>query len=138
MIWFALLVFSRLAFRTYNRLPSRHRVLTYPVLQLSKYGSILFVFTPGTFGCLLVISQITAMWVNYIVYRLGGDTRIFPKEPFRLVFFVVMALVVVTSETVRAAAFHLWSPDIVALATITCWLVMRVLKAMLMRRLKPR
>jgi hypothetical protein len=138
LVWLALLVVSRLVFRTYNRLPAPQRMLNYPVLQVSKYGSILAIFSPGLFGCLLVISQITTMWVNYIVYRLGGETRRFPKESFRLVLFLIMALVVGASRPLNAAIFSRWNPDVVGLAAIICWLALRVAKSALMRRIKAR
>lgn len=138
LIWIALLIVSRVVFLIYNRLPPQHRMLTYPALQLSKYGSILAIFRPGVTGCLLVISQIATMWVNYVVYRLGGAKDRFPKEPFRLVLFLIMALVVSASWRRHTATASSPAPDIVVPAAITCWLALRIAKSVLMRRLKSR
>lgn len=136
-LWLALLLVSRLVFRAYNAMAARNRLLAYPLLQLSKYGSILAIFPPAMLGCLIVIGQITTMWVNYVAYRLDGDTSRFPKESFRLILFALSAVVVLASGSLLSVSQGFLGEPFVLVA-ITGWLLLRVAKSALMRRLKPR
>ena len=136
--WIGLLIVSRLVFLGYNRVAPAHRILVYPALQISKYGSILMVFAPGIVGGLLVIAQIATMWVNYVVYRLGGDVGRYPKEPFRLVLFATMVLVVAPTGALHLRETGVWGADGMAWAAIAAWMVMRITKSALMRRVKAR
>lgn len=138
--WAILLLACRLIFAAYNRVGPRLRMYFYPVLQIMKYGSIITLFPASQLGLVLVMCQILTMWVNYIIYRLGGNTKGFPKETFRLLAFGLVMLLLVSAATGGAAVILPAQAlgQAVSGAAILGWLVVRIAKSAALARLKAR
>ena len=130
-LWIGLLLVSQLLFRVYNRLPTEQRVYMYPILQISKYCSLLLIFPPTFFGAILVVVHIVNMWVNYLIYRFGGDNLKLNKEMFRLMLFLVGSGGLALSGSM-AGLFKAPGADvahvneIVAFGAIIAWSALRV------------
>lgn len=129
--WVGLLLVSQLLFHIYNRLPTQQRIYMYPLLQISKYCSLLLIFPPTLFGAILVFAHIVNMWVSYVIYRLGGNNLKLPKEVFRLMLFLIGSGIVALSgamaglfQGARTDVGHV--NEIVAFSAIIAWSALRV------------
>ena len=139
--WIAVLIAVRIIFFVYNRMPTQKRMFVYPLLQLLKYGAIIAVFSANAFGALLIASQITTMWVTYLVYRLGGDHKKLAREAFRATIFALGALLLLAGRWRGATATGLASlgigrADWLCLLAILVWLALRMAKSAAMTRIK--
>jgi hypothetical protein len=137
--WLVVLLVTRITFYAYNRLPSERRVFVYPCLQVLKYGAIFPVLGANMFGTLLVASQITTMWVTYLVYRFDGDQKKLPREQLRAAAFTVGLLLLFAARwtwnrTNSQASFV--DVDWLTLALIIAWLAARIAKASAMKQIK--
>jgi hypothetical protein len=140
--WVLVLVVLRAAFFLYNRMRTEARVSVYPVLQALKYGAIFVLFAPTVIGVLLVVSHIVAMWVSYVVYRLGGRKEALNRDLFGASTFLVAASLLGVASGVygglleedagRESAHH------VGFVAALLWSLARAGKAPVMRRLKAR
>ena len=119
-VWVAALAAIRVTFFVYNRTPAASRMTLYAVLQIERYTAIFLVLPATLAGSLLALSQITTMWVIYLLYRLGADKKAFGRELFRLMFFVIGLLVLTTNR-----AIDFWS-DIFGISMAFLWLGFRL------------
>lgn len=137
--WATVLIGIRLLFFIYNRLRTTERTVAYPFLQLLKYGAILAIFPATIIGLLLVLAQIVMMWMNYILYRLGGATKDFQKEQVRTLLFVFSVLLFYagTRATIFAAR-GAPTVEIFCLGTALAWCLFRIAKAKIMKQVKAK
>ncbi|WP_459643244.1 hypothetical protein [Kineococcus sp. NUM-3379] len=140
--WVLLLLVLRAVFFVYNRTRPDVRMLSYPVLQALKYGAVFLVFVPSVVGVALVMSQITAMWATYVVYRLDGRKEALDRDLFRTVAFLVAAGLLGTAGLVHGGflaqgAVH-GSADLFCFVVALLWSLVRVAKAPVTRRLRSR
>jgi len=145
-LWAGALVVVRAVFWAYNRVSPLGRMYLYPALQVMKFAPVILLFGATLLGWGLVLCQIFTMWVNYVVYRLGGDTKLFPKESFRFLSFVIFAALVgiglLGTGLMGNGHGDVWanmvSLDALSAAAILAWMSARVAKAALFRMVKAR
>jgi len=130
MVWIAVLLSMRLTFYAYNRLPPEARIYLYALLQMEKTALVFLLLLPTTIGMLLVASHVVAMWVIYLLYRLGARKEKVDRESLRFVVFAVLTVCLALSNP---SAFH---GEGTAMGLILGWSVLRMAKAPLMRSLR--
>lgn len=91
LMWGLVLVGIRLVFYLYNRVNKFTRIWLYPVLQAFKSFGILVVTSTNLVGVSLLISQIIARWVLYLIYRYSGKW-ITIGQVLRFIFFIILIL----------------------------------------------
>jgi hypothetical protein len=94
-VWLLVLVLVRLLFFIYNRRASGRRLLIYPALQAAKLFGVFALLPPSLLGIALAFAQMVMMWMNYAIYRAGGDKSSFPRDGVRLVAFTILSLGIV-------------------------------------------
>lgn len=138
--WVLLLVALRAVFFCYNRTRTEQRMFVYPVLQALKYGAIFLVFVPTVLGAALVTSQIMAMWVTYIVYRLGGRKEALDRDLFRTAAFLVAAFLLTKASVVHGGLLEgtagRETANQVCFVAALLWSSVRVSKVLVMRRVR--
>lgn len=96
--WMAVLLGTYGWFWLYNRYDKATRVWLFPVLQFARSAAFLAVVPCMEIGVAAVGAHILARWVPYFFYRIGGQN--WPENPsqlVRLLFFVVLAVLMVTA-----------------------------------------
>ena len=121
--WVSCLLLLRVLFFIYNRKSPRARIVIYPILQVLKFLPILMIFRPTPLGALLVLCQVTTMWVIYLLYRQSGNRHAIDKEAFRTALFIAGACFLLTSQPLSDAG------GLFALAAIALWSLARLSKA---------
>ncbi|MCI2239425.1 hypothetical protein MO973_00925 [Paenibacillus sp. TRM 82003] len=138
--WLLLLVVLRAVFFLYNRVGTEARMFVYPVLQALKYGAVFLVFVPTVLGVVLVMSQITAMWVTYVVYRLDGRKEALDRNLFGAAAFLVVAGLLVTASAVHGGLLEEGdgreSANLVCFVAALLWSLARAGKAPVLRRVR--
>lgn len=89
-IWMAGLICIRVLFYLYNRARNRGRTIIYPFLQISKFFIISSIFQSSLIGAIAMTSHVMAMWINYIIYRSGGNKFFFYRDEARPIIFLVI------------------------------------------------
>lgn len=130
MVWIVVLLSIRLTFYVYNRLPPEARIYLYALLQVEKTALVFLLLLPTTIGMVLVASHIVAMWVVYLLYRLGAKKEKVDRESLR---FVVLAVLTGCVAVADPSTFH---GEGTAMGLILGWSVLRMVKAPLMRSLR--
>ncbi|WP_337059335.1 hypothetical protein [Kineococcus sp. G2] len=140
--WVLLLLVLRGVFFLYNRVRTDVRVFVYPVLQALKYGAVFLVFAPTALGVALVMSQVTAMWATYVVYRLGGRKEDLDRDLLGTAAFLVAAGLLGMASIAHGGPFEegagreAESP--VPLVAALLWSLARACKSPVMRRVRAR
>lgn len=93
--WLAGLATTRVVFAFYNYSDAKSRIWIYPLLQALKYFVFVTVTATNTLGALLLLSQIFADWLPYTIYRCGGKRELLDEQPFKLLFFLLLTLVLI-------------------------------------------
>ncbi|MQA33003.1 HAD family hydrolase [Modestobacter roseus] len=138
--WALLLLAVRGVFYVYNRMRTETRIFAYPVLQGLRFGGVFLVFVPSVLGVVLVLSQLTAMWATYVVYRLGGRKEALNRDLFGTVAFLIGAGLLGMTEVLHGGV--LAEPPGRESATELClvsallWSLARLGKAPVLRRVK--
>lgn len=104
--WLVYLVAIRATFWVYNQANETSRMWIYPFLQVQRlFGFALFAST-SVVGSMLLISFVIARWMQYCVYRCGGDRSSFPVNVSCLLLFSMLY-----------AAFAVGTTDVMSLMT---------------------
>lgn len=99
-IWLCYLVAIRITFGVYNRIDERSRIWVYPVLQAQRLFGFALVLPLNTVGTLLLLSLVVSRWMNYTVYRCGGDRKLIAFHfPFLWVFTISFLAFLASSPT---------------------------------------
>lgn len=133
VVWGLVLATTRVVFHIYNRQPEERRLLLYPILQQLKYFGLLTVLPSYKLGAALLWAQVAMMWMNYVLYRLGGRKADFPREEVRLAAFVTfgLSLIMIDPSTLSET-----TP--LALICLITWPIWRVARQFLQRRRRLR
>jgi len=89
-IWLLFLAAIRLAFWAYNQFDESARAWIYPMLQTQRLFGYALVTTTSTVGFVLLISLSVARWMQYCIYRYGGNRWKFPVNIACLLLFVML------------------------------------------------
>jgi len=105
-MWLVYLGAIRVTFWVYNQANETSRMWIYPFLQVQRlFGFALFASTSAV-GSMLLISFVIARWMQYCVYRCGGDRSTFPVNVSCLLLLVMLY-----------ATFAIGSADVMSLLT---------------------
>lgn len=95
--WTGFLLLSRLCFWIYNYLNKQTRIWFYFVLQVCRYCGYLVVMGTNLAGISLLLAQVLARSISYIVYRYtGGIKANWPKLQEKFLRFLLFVLLIVS------------------------------------------
>lgn len=110
-IWLSYLVAIRITFSIYNRLNERSRIWVYPILQAQRLFGFALVLPLNTVGAILLLSLVVSRWMNYTVYRCGGDRQLIAFQLLCLCMFTISFLALVIGSS-APATFVTWQSAI--------------------------
>lgn len=90
VVWLAFLAGVRLTFAIYNRFNLEARMWLYPFLQIQKMFGFAVLISINQVGALLLLALIVSQWIEYCIYRCGGDRHQFPTSVSRLMIFTLL------------------------------------------------
>lgn len=96
--WLVYLVVIRISFWFYNQLNETTRIWMYPVLQVQRMFGFGVLASTSVVGALLLMSFVISRWIQYCVYRCGGDRTTFPVNVSCLLLFVLLYVSVAISS----------------------------------------
>ena len=97
-LWMVYLVAIRGAFWVYNQFNEESRMWIYPLLQTQRlFGFTLLIHTTPV-GFVLLMSLAISRWLQYCIYRCGGNRWKFPVNMSYLLLFVMLFLAVMLSH----------------------------------------
>jgi len=99
MLWLAFLGAVRLTFRLYNRFNEDARMWMYPILQTQKMFGFAMLVQVSEVGAMLLMSLIVSRWIEYCIYRCGGDRKRFPISVSTLMMFTLLFAGAATSSS---------------------------------------
>lgn len=115
-IWICYLIAIRVTFGIYNRLSEPSRIWIYPILQAQRLFGFALVLPLNRVGAILLMSLVISRWMNYTVYRCGGDRKIIAFHlPHLCTFTISFLAFFIGSPT--PAVFFTWQS---AIAFIYC------------------
>lgn len=91
-MWIGFLFCVRMTFWAYNYIDKTTRMWLYPLLQAYRYFGCIIVSVTNLLGAMLLMAQVLARWLSYLVYRhAGGSWRELPVALIRavVVFFLM-------------------------------------------------
>jgi hypothetical protein len=101
--WGAVLLGTYGWFRMYNRFDKGTRVWMFAGLQFARGAAFVALVSIGPLGAVAIGAHVLAKWVPYCVYRLSGkDWPDAPVNLIRLLFFTVLAALLVTAHGIQA------------------------------------
>ena len=116
VIWICYLIAIRVTFGIYNRLDEISRIWIYPILQAQRLFGFALLLPLNTVGAILLMSLVISRWINYTVYRCGGDRKMIAFHlPHLCVFTISFLAFVIGNPT--PAIFFTWQS---AIAFIYC------------------
>lgn len=77
-VWMVYLITIRATFWVYNQANETSRIWIYPLLQGQRLFGIALLAGTSAVGTMLMMSFVIARWIQYCVYRCGGDRGSFP------------------------------------------------------------
>lgn len=98
VLWLAFLVAIRIAFWVYNQFDESARVWIYPLLQTQRLFGYGLITATGTVGFVLLMSLALTRWVQYCIYRYGGNRWNYPVNIGCLILFVMLFLAMVSTH----------------------------------------
>lgn len=110
--WLLVLVAVRVTFWLFNHTRQFNRIFVFPFLHLLKTGGFIVLLPTTMIGLFLIVSQVLRTWINYMVYRCGGDKDAFPNHVTRWFIFLLL---------VAAAAIGMDNPT--PLVTVEFWVI---------------
>ncbi len=105
-IWLVYLVAIRLTFWIYNQANEVARIWIYPFLQLQRLFGFALLASTSAAGAMLLMAYSISRWIQYCIYRCGGDRTCFPINVSCLLLFTLMY-----------ASLALGTSDVMALMT---------------------
>ena len=104
--WIGFLLVSRLCFLVYNYVNKPTRIWLYIVLQFCRYCGFLVVTKTNLIGVSLLLSQILARSISYMVYRYaGGSKQNWPKIQEKFLRCLLLSLLLVCLSMTKANPF---------------------------------
>lgn len=104
--WTGFLLVSRLCFLVYNYVNKPTRIWFYTVLQFCRYCGFLVVTKTNLVGISLLLSQILARSISYMVYRYaGGNKQNWPKIQEKFLRCLLLTLLIVCLSMTKADIF---------------------------------
>ena len=88
--WVLILIVVRTLFFVYNRIQPNQRIFLYPILQAAKVLGPFVVLSGTAVGAAVLLAQVMTMWINYTVYRTGGNQLRLSRDRVRLIAFIVL------------------------------------------------
>jgi len=116
--WLIYLVVVRGCFWFYNQLNEVTRIWMYPLLQAQRLFGFGVLASTNAVGAMLLASFVTSRWIQYCIYRCGGDRTRFPINVSCLLLFTLLFAALAFS----AAPLSDWITGQAALAFIYCTL----------------
>lgn len=89
-LWLMFLVAIRLSFWTYNQFNEKSRLWIYLFLQTQRLFGFSLLLATNTVGFVLLMSLAIARWMQYCIYRCGGDRWQFPVDVAYLFLFTTL------------------------------------------------
>ena len=80
----------RLTFWLYNQFDESARLWIYPFLQTHRHFSMTLLVSTNHVGAVLLMSLVLSRWMQYCIYRCGGNRWRFPVEAACFVVFVFL------------------------------------------------
>lgn len=106
VLWLGFLLVSRLCFLVYNYVNKPTRIWFYTVLQFCRYCGFLVVTKTNLVGISLLLSQILARSISYMVYRYaGGNKQNWPKIQEKFLRCLLLALFIICLSMTKADIF---------------------------------
>jgi hypothetical protein len=121
--WVGFLLVLRFCFLVYNYVNKPTRIWFYTILQFCRYCGFLVVTKTNLVGISLLLSQILARSISYMVYRYaGGNQQNWPKIQEKFLRCLLLALFVISLSMTKANLFLIvnWQT-----ATIFTWCFLR-------------
>ncbi len=128
LLWLIYIVAVRGSFWLYNRLNEVTRVWVYPLLQAQRLFGFGILVSTNAIGAALLSSFVISRWIQYCVYRCGGDRTRFSINVSCLLLFTLLFSALATSTTPSD-----WMTSQAAIAFIYC--AIRAIRKL--RQLKP-
>ena len=98
--WLIYLLVIRVSFWLYNQFNEVTRIWIYPLLQAQRMFGFSILASTSVVGTILLVSFLVSRWIQYCVYRCGGERRAFPVNVSCLLLFVLLyiSLAISTSD----------------------------------------
>jgi hypothetical protein len=127
----SVLVVVRTLFFVYNRIPAHLRMFLYPILQAAKVFGPFVVLSGTAVGAAVLLAQVMTMWINYAVYRTGGNQKMLSRDRVRLIAFIVLL------SGLLAARPHVELPSsVLQICIAVLWILILAWKAEIGRTIK--
>lgn len=78
IVWLAYLGAIRATFWVYNQANETSRIWIYPFLQVQRLFGFALLAGTSAVGAMLLMAFVISRWIQYCVYRCGGDRSRFP------------------------------------------------------------
>ncbi len=117
--WTGALIGTRIFFALYNYVNMETRIWLFPILQALKYFVFLTVARASVAGLALLLSQIFADWIPYLVYRCGGRRELVNEDILRLFALLLLWIMAGLTLGFQATLFN-WQA-----AVILVWVLYR-------------
>lgn len=88
--WLVYLFVVRLSFWLYNRLNELTRIWVFPLLQAQRMFGFSILASTSIVGTVLLAAFLISRWVQYCVYRCGGERTAFPINVSCLLLFTLL------------------------------------------------
>ncbi|MEL6160242.1 MAG: haloacid dehalogenase-like hydrolase [Cyanobacteria bacterium J06627_32] len=89
-LWIIFLMAIRLSFWTYNQFDEKSRLWIYLFLQTQRLFGFSLLIATNAVGFILLMSLAIARWMQYCIYRCGGDRWQFPVDVAYLFLFTTL------------------------------------------------
>ncbi len=116
--WLFYLVAVRSCFWFYNQLNEVTRIWMYPLLQSQRLFGFGVLASTNAVGAILLTSFLVSRWIQYCIYRCGGDRTRFPINISCLLLFTLLF----SALALSSAPLSTWITGQTALALIYCML----------------
>lgn len=90
LVWVLYLIAIRTTFWVYNQFSEETRIWIYPFLQIQRRFAFALLAPMSLVGVILMMSFVISRWIQYTIYRCGGDRKSFPVNVSCLLLFVLL------------------------------------------------
>ncbi|MGD1899937.1 MAG: hypothetical protein ACFB16_23695 [Phormidesmis sp.] len=111
-VWAVYLTIVRSCFWIYNQFNEATRVWMYPLLQVQRMFGFSVLASTNAVGTLLLMSYLISRWIQYCIYRCGGDRKKFPVNISCLLLFILLFVSLASGKTANPSDFMTWQAAI--------------------------